>query len=167
MNGDEVAFLSIRELGALLRKGDLSPVDLTALYIERLDGIGRSIRAVATITDDIALREAKLAEAELRGGLDRGPLHGIPYGLKDIVAVVGAPTTWGAAPFRDQFFEREATVVRKLRDSGAILVAKLATIEIAGGMGYDNPNASITGPAANPWDPGRWTSGSSSGPAGP
>ncbi|HZB36996.1 MAG TPA: amidase family protein, partial [Beijerinckiaceae bacterium] len=133
MNGDEVAFLSIRELGALLREGSLSPVELTDLYLARLDGIGRAIRAVVTITEDIALREARLAEAELRSGLDRGPLHGIPYGLKDIVAAVGAPTTWGAAPFRDRFFEREATVVRKLRDAGAVLAAKLATIEIAGG----------------------------------
>ncbi|SEF09218.1 aspartyl-tRNA(Asn)/glutamyl-tRNA(Gln) amidotransferase subunit A [Rhizobiales bacterium GAS191] len=166
MNSDEVAFYSIRELGELLRKGDFSPVELTNLYLARLDGIGRSIRAVVTITDDIALREARLAEAELRSGLDRGPLHGIPYGLKDIIAAVGAPTTWGAAPFQDQAFAQEATVVRKLRDAGAILAAKLATIEIAGGMGYDNPNASTTGATANPWDTSRWTSGSSSGPAG-
>jgi aspartyl-tRNA(Asn)/glutamyl-tRNA(Gln) amidotransferase subunit A len=163
---DDVAFLSIRELGALLRKGDLSPVDLTKLYLERLDGIGRSLRAVVTITDGIALREANLAEAELLGGLDRGPLHGIPYGLKDIVAAIGAPTTWGAVPFREQSLPQEATIVRKLRDAGAILTAKLATIEIAGGMGYDNPNASLTGATANPWNPSRWTSGSSSGPAG-
>jgi aspartyl-tRNA(Asn)/glutamyl-tRNA(Gln) amidotransferase subunit A len=166
MTDDEIAFLPISELGALLRKGELSPVELTRLYLARLDGIGRELKVVVTITDDIALREASLAEAELRNGLDRGPLHGIPYGLKDIIAAVGAPTTWGAAPFREQTFTREATVVRKLRDAGAVLAAKLATIEFAGGMGYDNPNASLTGAAANPWDPGRWTSGSSSGPAG-
>jgi aspartyl-tRNA(Asn)/glutamyl-tRNA(Gln) amidotransferase subunit A len=163
---DELAFLPIRALGERLRKGCLSPVELTRLYLERLDRIGRSINAVVTITEDIALREAKLAELELMSGLDRGPLHGIPYGLKDIVAAVGAPTTWGAAPFRDQTFAHEATVTRKLRDAGAILVAKLATIEFAGGMGYNHPNASHTGAAANPWDPTRWTSGSSSGPAG-
>jgi aspartyl-tRNA(Asn)/glutamyl-tRNA(Gln) amidotransferase subunit A len=166
MTNDEIAFLSIRGLGALLRKGELSPVDLTRLYLERLESIGRDLRVVVTITLDIALREAALAEAELRSGLDRGPLHGIPYGLKDIVAAVGAPTTWGATPFKDQTFEQEATVVRKLRNAGAILVAKLATIEIAGGMGYDNPNASTTGAALNPWNLSRWTSGSSSGPAG-
>ena len=84
--------------------------------------------------------------------------------MKDIVAVVGAPTSWGAAPFRDQSFAQEATVTRKLRDAGAVLVAKLATVEIAGGMGYKNPNAAFTGPTANPWDEERWTSGSSSGP---
>jgi aspartyl-tRNA(Asn)/glutamyl-tRNA(Gln) amidotransferase subunit A len=135
------------------------------LYLARLDGIGRELNAVVSITDDIARREARLAEAELHGGLDRGPLHGIPYGLKDIIAAVGAPTTWGAASFRDQTFAQEATIVRKLRDAGAVLAAKLATIEFAGGMGYDNPNACLTGAAGNPWDPSRWTSGSSSGPA--
>src|SRR5918997_1828396 len=166
MTNDEIAFLSITELGSLLRKGELPPVELTRLYLERLESIGRDLRVIVTVTHDIALREAALAEAELRSGLDRGPLHGIPYGLKDIVAAVGAPTTWGATPFKDQTFEQEATVVRKLRDAGAVLVAKLATIEIAGGMGYDNPDASITGPPVNPWDPSRWTSGSSSGPAG-
>jgi aspartyl-tRNA(Asn)/glutamyl-tRNA(Gln) amidotransferase subunit A len=166
MTNDEIAFLAITELGSLLRKGELSPVELTKLYLERLESIGRDLRLVVTVTHDIALREAALAEAELRSGLDRGPLHGIPYGLKDIVAAVGAPTTWGAAPFKDQTFKQEATIVRKLRNAGAVLVAKLATIEIAGGMGYDNPNASTTGAALNPWDASRWTSGSSSGPAG-
>jgi aspartyl-tRNA(Asn)/glutamyl-tRNA(Gln) amidotransferase subunit A len=166
VSDDDIAFLSIRALGARLRAGAISPVELTQLYLARLDGIGRSINAVVTITDDIALREAKLAEAELRSGLDRGPLHGIPYGLKDIIAAVGAPTTWGAQPFRDQTFAEEATVTRKLRDAGAILVAKLATIEFAGGMGYNHPNASHTGATANPWDMTRWTCGSSSGPAG-
>jgi aspartyl-tRNA(Asn)/glutamyl-tRNA(Gln) amidotransferase subunit A len=164
MSDDELSFLSITELGKLLRKGDLSPVDLARLYLTRLDEIARPLRAVVTITDDIALREAKLAETELRSGLDRGPLHGIPYGLKDIIAAVGAPTTWGAKPFRDQTFAHEATVTRRLRNAGAVLAAKLATIEIAGGMGYNNPNASLTGATSNPWDPSRWTSGSSSGP---
>jgi aspartyl-tRNA(Asn)/glutamyl-tRNA(Gln) amidotransferase subunit A len=121
------------------------------------------LNAVVTITEDVARREAALAEAELRAGLDRGPLHGIPYGLKDIVAATGAPTTWGAFP--DQRFATEATVTRKLRDAGAILVAKVATIELAGGMGYDNPDASISGPPGNPWHTGKWTNGSSSGPA--
>jgi aspartyl-tRNA(Asn)/glutamyl-tRNA(Gln) amidotransferase subunit A len=163
VNEDDLAFLSIRELGALLRSGQVSPTELTEIYLRRLDQIGRTLNAVVTITDDIAHREAALAEAELRDGLDRGPLHGIPYGLKDIISVVGAPTTWGAFP--DQRFDREATVTRKLRDAGAVLLAKVATIELAGGMGYDNPNASITGPPGNPWHTGRWTNGSSSGPA--
>lgn len=164
MNSGDIAFLSIRELGALLRGGDVTPLDLARIYLERLNGVGREIRAVVTVLDDVALREARLATEELAAGLDRGPLHGIPYGLKDIIAATGAPTTWGV--FADQRFEREATVVTRLRNAGAVLAAKLATIEIAGGMGYDNPDASTTGPAANPWDTGCWTSGSSSGPAG-
>lgn len=163
MTEDELAFRSIRELGALIRAGETSPRELTELYLARLDEVGRRLNAVATITEDIARREAELAEAELRSGLDRGPLHGIPYGLKDIVSAVGAPTTWGA--FADQRFQREATVARKLREAGAILAAKVATIEIAGGMGYDNPNASLTGAPGNPWHTERWTNGSSSGPA--
>jgi aspartyl-tRNA(Asn)/glutamyl-tRNA(Gln) amidotransferase subunit A len=159
-----LAFLTIPELGAKLRAGEVSAVDLARACLGRLESDGRRLNAVVTLTPEIALREAALADAELRGGLDRGPLHGIPYGMKDIVAVAGAPTTWGAAPFRDQSFAQEATVTRKLRDAGAVLVAKLATVEIAGGMSYKNPNAAFTGPTANPWDEGRWTSGSSSGP---
>lgn len=163
MSDDELAFAGIRELGALLRAGTVSPVELAELCLRRLDDVGRRLNAVVTITEDVALREAALAQAELRSGLDRGPLHGIPYGLKDIVSAVGAPTTWGAFP--DQRFDREATVTRKLRDAGAVLAAKVATIEIAGGMGYDNPDAAITGAPGNPWHTGKWTNGSSSGPA--
>jgi aspartyl-tRNA(Asn)/glutamyl-tRNA(Gln) amidotransferase subunit A len=164
MTASSIAFRTIPELGAKLRAGQVSAVELAQACLARLDSDGRRLNAVVTLTPDIALREAALADDELRGGLDRGPLHGIPYGMKDIVAVVGAPTTWGAAPFRDQTFTQEATVARKLRDAGAVLVAKLATVEIAGGMGYKNPNAAFTGPTANPWDERRWTSGSSSGP---
>jgi aspartyl-tRNA(Asn)/glutamyl-tRNA(Gln) amidotransferase subunit A len=158
-------FPTIRALGEKLRAGEVTAVELAKAALARLDTDGRRLRAVVALTPDIALREAALADAEMRGGLDRGPLHGIPYGMKDIVAVTGAPTTWGAAPFRDQSFAHEATITRKLRDAGAVLVAKLATVEIAGGMVYNNPNAAFTGPTANPWDENRWTSGSSSGPA--
>ncbi|MBW4023120.1 MAG: amidase [Proteobacteria bacterium] len=160
----DLAFATIPELGAALRSNTVSSVELARLFLERLERDGRRLNAVVTLTPEIALREAALADAERQGGLDRGPLHGIPYGMKDIVAAAGAPTTWGAAPFRDQVFAQEATATRKLRDAGAVLVAKLATVEIAGGMAYKNPNAAFTGPTANPWDEGRWTSGSSSGP---
>jgi aspartyl-tRNA(Asn)/glutamyl-tRNA(Gln) amidotransferase subunit A len=160
---EEVAFSTVRQLGAMLRSGVVSPTELTELYLKRLDDVGRRLNAVVTITDDIARREAALAEAELRSGLDRGPLHGLPYGLKDIVSAVGAPTTWGA--FAGQVFEHEATVTRRLREAGAVLAAKVATIELAGGMGYDNPNASLTGAPGNPWHTEKWTNGSSSGPS--
>ena len=163
MSDDDLAFSSIRTLGRLLRDGTTSPVELTTFYLQRLHRIAEPLNAVSTVTEEVALREARLAEAELRDGLDRGPLHGIPYGLKDVVSAVGAPTTWGAFP--DQQFTQEATVVRRLRDAGAVLVAKLATIELAGGMGYDHPDAAVTGAPHNPWDTSRWTSGSSSGPA--
>jgi aspartyl-tRNA(Asn)/glutamyl-tRNA(Gln) amidotransferase subunit A len=163
MTEDELAFLSVRQLGTLIRSGDISAIELTDVYLRRLEDIGRRLNAVVTITYHAAHREAALADAELRSGLDRGPLHGIPYGLKDIISATGAPTTWGAFP--EQRFDQEATITRKLRDAGAILLAKVATIELAGGMGYDNPNASISGPPGNPWHTGRWTNGSSSGPS--
>ena len=108
--------------------------------------------------------EARTAERELQAGHDRGPLHGIPWGAKDLLATGGGiPTTWGAVPFRDQQFDRDATVVERLRAAGAVLVAKLGMVELAGGMGYNQPNASITGPGLNPWNAEAWSGGSSSG----
>lgn len=162
---DDLAFATIGQLGAMLRARELSPVELTRYCLDRLESVARPLNAVVTITGEAALREAALAEAEIVRGVDRGPLHGIPYGAKDIIAAAGYPTTWGAAPFSGQVLGEDATVIRRLRDAGAILAAKVATVEIAGGMGYDNPDASFTGPTGNPWDPETWTSGSSSGPA--
>lgn len=159
-------YLSIRALGRLLRSGETSPTELTRFYLERLDSTGRELNLVVALTPERAEREASVAEAELRAGIDRGPLHGIPYGAKDILATIGTPTTWGAAPLREQTFEYDAVAVQRLRQAGAVLVAKLATIELAGGMSYNSANAALTGPPLNPWDRGRWTGGSSSGPAG-
>ena len=97
--------------------------------------------------------EARTAERELKAGHDRGPLHGIPYGAKDLLATAGGiPTTWGATPFKDQQFDRGRDGVERLRAAGAVLVAKLSMVELAGGMGYDQPNASLTGPGLNPWN---------------
>src|SRR5207244_1747872 len=93
----------------------------------------------------------------------RGPLHGIPYGAKDLLATAGIPTTWGAAPLRNQTFDFDATVIRRLEEAGAVLVAKLAMVELAGGMGYRQPNASFTGPGISPWGAEAWSGGSSSG----
>ncbi len=95
----------------------------------------------------------------------RGPLHGIPYGVKDLLAAVGAPTTWGAAPYRSQRFEYDATVVKRLSAGGAVLLAKLAMVELAGGFGYNDANASFTGPGRTPWNRHFWSGGSSSGSA--
>jgi len=116
-----------------------------------------------TVTRERALSQARKAEKEIEAGLYRGPLHGIPYGAKDLLATKGIPTTWGAAPFRNQVFDYDAAVIEKLSKAGAILCAKLAMIELAGGMGYKQPFASFTGPPKNPWNPCMWTGGSSSG----
>ncbi|MFW6075899.1 MAG: amidase, partial [Chloroflexota bacterium] len=154
---------SIPELGELLRSGDTTPTELARLSLERLDTTGQELNAVVTVTEERAMREAKLAEDELRTGIDRGPLHGIPYGAKDLLAAIGYPTTWGAEPYRDQRFDYDADVVLKLREAGAVLVAKLAMIELAGGAGYEQPNASFTGPCKTPWNLDAWSGGSSSG----
>ena len=98
-------------------------------------------------------------------GAYRGPLHGIPYGLKDLFAAVGAPTSWGATPFKDQVFDHDSTVARKLEEAGAVLLGKLALVEIAGGIRYKQPNATFTGPGINPWGGTTWAGGSSSGSA--
>jgi aspartyl-tRNA(Asn)/glutamyl-tRNA(Gln) amidotransferase subunit A len=159
-----VAFRTIRELGADIRAGRLSPVTLAETCLKRLDAIGRTLNAVVTLTPERALEQARRAERELAAGRDRGPLHGIPYGAKDLLATSGGiPTTWGAAPFRDRCFDYDATVIRRLEDAGAVLVAKLAMVEVAGGMGYRQPNASFTGPGISPWATDAWSGGSSSG----
>jgi aspartyl-tRNA(Asn)/glutamyl-tRNA(Gln) amidotransferase subunit A len=159
-----VAFRTIRELGADIRAGRLSPVTLAETCLEQLDTVGRALNAVVTLTPERALAQARRAERELAAGHDRGPLHGIPYGAKDLLATSGGiPTTWGAAPFRDRCFDYDATVIRRLDEAGAVLVAKLAMVEFAGGMGYRQPNASFTGPGITPWAADRWSGGSSSG----
>lgn len=157
-------YASVRELGRLLRSGETTPTALAEHFLARLETVGRRLNAVVTVMRDRALREARQAEAELAAGYDRGPLHGIPYGAKDLLATQGIPTTWGAEPFRNQVFSYDATVIARLRDAGAVLVAKLAMVEIAGGMGYKQPNASFTGPGINPWNLDAWSGGSSSGP---
>lgn len=158
-----VPFATVRELGALLRQRETTSTELTRMYLDRLDTVGRRLNAVATLTEERALREARQADVELRAGIDRGPLHGIPWGAKDLLAADGYPTTWGAAPFREQTFPGDAWAVARLRDAGAVLVAKLAMIELAGGMGYELPSASLTGAARVPWNESAWAGGSSSG----
>ncbi len=160
----DYSFLSVRELARMLRAGETTPTRLAEYFLDRLDTVGRRFNAVVTLTRERALEEARVAERELASGHDRGPLHGIPYGAKDLLATAGGiPTTWGAVPFRDQQFDRDATVVERLRAAGAVLVAKVAMVELAGGFGYEQPNASLTGPGLNPWDPNAWSGGSSSG----
>jgi aspartyl-tRNA(Asn)/glutamyl-tRNA(Gln) amidotransferase subunit A len=157
-------FLPLRELSRRLRARELSPVRLAEGCFERLERLGPRYNAVVTLMRESAMTEAHQAEREVRAGKVRGPLHGIPYGAKDLLATRGAPTTWGAAPYKDQRFDFDATVVERLRAAGAILVAKLAMVELAGGMGYNHADAAFTGPGLCPWNTGFWSGGSSSGP---
>jgi aspartyl-tRNA(Asn)/glutamyl-tRNA(Gln) amidotransferase subunit A len=159
----ELTWLTLPELGQLLRARKVSAVELAAHFLDRLERLGPVYNAVVTVLRDSALAEARRRDADLAGGRDRGPLHGIPYGAKDLLAAAGAPTTWGAQPYRDQMLQSDATVVRRLREAGAVLCAKLAMVELAGGMGYNQAFASFTGPGRSPWDPSRWSGGSSSG----
>ena len=160
----DVVFLPLRELGELVRTRQVSPVELTSTFLERLDTLGPRYNAVVTVTRERAMQQARQAEEEIATGRYRGALHGIPYGAKDLLATSGGiPTTWGAAPLRHQTFAYDATVIRKLQAAGAVLAAKLAMIELAGGMGYRQPHASFTGPCLNPWDRTTWAGGSSSG----
>jgi aspartyl-tRNA(Asn)/glutamyl-tRNA(Gln) amidotransferase subunit A len=163
---DEVLFESIPELGQRLRDGEFTSYELTLAYIDRLMRIGPTLNAVQTITYDRAIEAAERADEELANGTDRGPLHGIPFGLKDLIAFEGYNTTWGANPYRDQEFDYDATVVENLLEAGAVPVAKLANVELAGGMGYSPETMTFTGKGHNPWAPNdedEWSGGSSSG----
>ncbi len=157
-------FSTVRELGDAIRTRKLSPVELTEAYLTRLETLGPKLGAVITVTRELAMEQAKAAEKEIAAGHYRGPLHGIPYGAKDAFSAKGIPTTWGTAPYRNQVFDYDATVITLLRNAGAVLLGKLAMIELVGGFGYDNANASFTGPCRTPWNPECWSGGSSSGP---
>jgi aspartyl-tRNA(Asn)/glutamyl-tRNA(Gln) amidotransferase subunit A len=164
MAPSELVFRPVRELAELVRARTVSPVALAECFLDRLERLGPRYNAVVTLTRDRALTAARRAEDEIAAGRYRGPLHGIPYGAKDLLATGGGvPTTWGAAPYREQRFDGDASVIRKLDAAGAVLCAKLAMVELAGGMGYRQPNASLTGPGVNPWDRSTWSGGSSSG----
>jgi aspartyl-tRNA(Asn)/glutamyl-tRNA(Gln) amidotransferase subunit A len=163
MNDTELAFASIPVLSSKLSSGQISAVELARFFLDRLERYGSKYNCVATLTRDFALKQAAQADKELKAGHVRGPLHGIPYGAKDLLATRGIPTTWGCAPYKDRIIDQDATVIRRLRDAGAVLVAKLSMVECAGGMGYRQANASLNGPGRNPWSPSQWSGGSSSG----
>ena len=163
MPGEEIFFLSVSELAKRIESKKLSPVELTELYLDRSQKFGPRFNAYATLTPEIALAQAKAAEKDIQRGHYRGPLHGIPYAAKDLLAVKGVPTTWGAKLFADQAFEYNATIIDHLKNVGAVMIGKAAMIELAGGMGYRFASASLQGAAKNPWDSTCWTCGSSSG----
>lgn len=160
---DSLAFATVADLGRMLREKRFSSEQLTEFFLRRLETVGARLNGVVTVLREPALAEARKVDAERQAGIDRGPLHGIPYGAKDLIAARGAPTTWGAAPFRNRVIDQDATVVVKLRQAGAVLAAKVGMVELAGGMGYRQANASLTGAGLNPWNPSTWAGGSSSG----
>ncbi len=160
---DDLTYATIPALGARLRSGAVTATELAEHFLGRLERIGPKYNCLVTLTRDLAMAQAHTADKDLRAGHDRGPLHGIPYGAKDLLATKGIPTSWGAEPFRGRVIDRDATVIARLREAGAVLIGKLSMVELAGGMGYRQPNASLTGPGLNPWDTSRWSGGSSSG----
>jgi Asp-tRNA(Asn)/Glu-tRNA(Gln) amidotransferase A subunit family amidase len=154
----ELALLPVSELGNLLRIGAISSEELTTLYLDRLQRYDPELHCVITLTEDRALAQARRADRELAQGIWRGPLHGVPWGAKDLLAVRGYPTTWGAAPFREQVIDEDATVVQRLDEAGAVLVAKLTLGALAwGDVWYGEKTR-------NPWNTEQGSSGSSAGP---
>ncbi len=160
----DVFFATIAEINAHLVAKDFSAEELARAFSDRLAQLGPRYNALALALPKEALRKAKEVDADLKRGRLRGPLQGIPYGIKDLISYANHPTTWGAKPYADQVFDYSATVVEKLDEAGAVIAGKLSTVELAGGGGYHLASASLTGAGLNPWDPTRWAGGSSSGP---
>jgi aspartyl-tRNA(Asn)/glutamyl-tRNA(Gln) amidotransferase subunit A len=160
-----VFFSSITEINAKLRAKEFSAVELTRAFCDRLERIAPRYNALSLSLRDQAIKQAREVDGELGRDRTRGPLQGIPYGAKDLLAVKGKPTTWGAKPLAGQVFDEDAQVIEKLGKTGAILTGKLSMVELAGGGDYRLASASLTGPGLNPWDRTRWSGGSSSGSA--
>ena len=158
-NLEELAFWPVRRLAQLIKTRRITSVELTEMYLTRLKKYNPALNCVVTFTDELAMKQARQADRDIATGTYRGPLHGIPWGCKDIIAVPGYPTTWGSNAFKDQMFDGEATVVRLLREAGAVLIAKLTTGELAFGDYW------FGGRTHNPWDLTEGASGSSTGPA--
>jgi Asp-tRNA(Asn)/Glu-tRNA(Gln) amidotransferase A subunit family amidase len=158
-NLEDAAFWPIAHLAHLLKTRQATSVDLTRMYLDRLKRFNPTLNFVVTFTDDLAMQQAQQADKEIAAGHYRGPLHGMPWGCKDIIAVPGYPTQWGSGAFKGQVIDAEATVVRLLREAGAVLVAKLTTGELASGDQW------FGGRTNSPWDPSEGSSGSSAGPA--
>ena len=154
-----LAFAGIERLGALLRSGELTCVELTEWTLAELDRVDTTLHCSITLLPERALAQARALDEELAAGRDRGPLHGIPWGAKDLLAVSGAPTTWGATPFREQVLDLDATAVTRLDEAGAVLVAKLTLGALAMGDRWYGERT------RNPWNPERGSSGSSAGSA--
>lgn len=158
-NINEIAFWPVRDLAWLIHTRRITSMELTRLYLDRLKRHGPGLECVSTLTEELALEQAARADAEIAAGRYRGLLHGIPYGAKDLLAVPGYPTTWGAEPYRGQTIGETATVISRLEEAGAVLVAKLTLGALAWGDVW------FGGTTRNPWDPEQGSSGSSAGSA--
>jgi len=157
-NLEDVAFWPVVQLSQLIRTRQVTSVELTEMYLARLHRYNDRLNCVVTFLDDLAMTQAKQADAEIKAGKYKGPLHGIPWGAKDIIAVKGYKTTWGSGAYQEQMIEEEASVVEMLRNAGAVLVAKLTTGELASGDQW------FGGQTKNPWNTAEGSSGSSAGP---
>jgi Asp-tRNA(Asn)/Glu-tRNA(Gln) amidotransferase A subunit family amidase len=156
---DDLAFMPVTELAALLRTRKITAVELTKLYLERLKRFNELLNCVVTLTEDVAMRQAERADREIAAGRYRGPLHGVPWGAKDLISWPGYKTTWGADVFKEQSLDVKATVAKRLEDAGAVLVAKLTLGALAQGDEW------FGGRTRNPWNPDEGSSGSSAGSA--
>jgi Asp-tRNA(Asn)/Glu-tRNA(Gln) amidotransferase A subunit family amidase len=158
-NLEDLCFATVRELAELVRGRKVSSVDLTEMYLTRLKRLDPTLHCVITLTEDRARAQARDADRDIAAGKYRGPLHGIPWGAKDLLAVKGYPTTWGAGGFEHQMIDEDATVVTRLDRAGAVLIAKLTLGALALGDRW------YGGVTRNPWRPAQGSSGSSAGPA--
>ena len=156
---EDLAFYSVGQLGFLLKTRQISSVELTRMYLDRLKRYGPKLECVITLTEDIAMHQARRADKEIADGKYRGPLHGIPYGAKDLLSTKGVRTTWGSVPYKEQLIDEDATVIRRLEEAGAVLVAKLTMGELAWGDVW------FGGKTRNPWNYEQGSSGSSAGSA--
>ena len=154
---DSIAFLSVAELSTLIKTKKITSTQLTIIYLNRIKRYDDTLKAVVTITEELALKQAAEADEEIQKGMYRGPLHGIPYGIKDLFAVAGHKTTWGAEPYQNQTIDETAVVVQKLEEAGAVLIAKLVSGALARGDVW------FGGKTKNPWDLTQGASGSSAG----
>ncbi|HEY6806289.1 MAG TPA: amidase [Pyrinomonadaceae bacterium] len=158
---DDLAFATVPQLAELLRTKKITSTELTGMYLARLKKFGPKLLCVVTLTEELALKQAAAADAEIKRGKYRGPLHGIPWGAKDLFATKGIKTTWGAEPYQDQVIDYDSTVVQRLNDAGAVLVAKLSMGALAQGPRW------FGGVTRNPWVPDDTQTGSSGSSAGP
>ncbi|MBL8218507.1 MAG: amidase, partial [Bryobacterales bacterium] len=160
---DDIFFASISELQAGIKAKRYTSVELTRAFCDRMERLGQRFGALALSMREPAMRQAHDADGYFLRDRVRSPLQGVPFGVKDLVAAAGGPTTWGAKPYAGQVFAEDASVLKRLLKAGGVNIAKLAMVELAGGGGYRFAAASLQGPGMNPWDRTRWSGGSSSG----